>query len=259
MCRRAKEVFPELLNRLSRYEDAITRAEERVAKMEELVRIRDRRFHMALIGWACSVDVNRKHHSKIDYTWAKSCVATLKERYDIFMWVVAQPNVVWNQNLRFLVAKDRTWKALCQERKKAKWYINAYEDMYEELCEIFENNAHAPIEAVQPAAIDLNVPPPEDVVLEGSIENCTDNSSVNEIVSFPTARTLPLHYGVTSRICWGLAVMRTLFCPPGRSYLRIEEKHSDASFSSELSVYGGQQFLRFEPYTQEEWNLRPTR
>ncbi|KAK4415200.1 hypothetical protein Salat_2627200 [Sesamum alatum] len=143
-------------------------------------------------------DVNRKHNTKVVYTWAKSCVDTLQVCYDIFRWVVAHPAVVWNQNFRFLVAEDPIWKALCQpdnfcctqiysrsatllmqhisnmstscweyvymvcrviqERKKEKWYINAYEEMYEELCVIFGDNAVEPIEAVHPDAIDLNAP-----------------------------------------------------------------------------------------------------
>ncbi|KAK4441732.1 hypothetical protein Salat_0508100 [Sesamum alatum] len=99
-----------------------------------------------------------------------------------FLWVVARPDVVWNRNLRFLVAEDRIWKLMCQERKKAKWYINTYEDLYEELCMLFgDRDDKANNDAVtQP--IDLNVPQADVVVGDVSPPKNVDKASHNNVV-----------------------------------------------------------------------------
>ncbi|KAK4441730.1 hypothetical protein Salat_0507900 [Sesamum alatum] len=55
MCRRSKEVILGLLNRISDYESEVKRADERVAKMQEVVRHHQRRLRWALVGSALTV------------------------------------------------------------------------------------------------------------------------------------------------------------------------------------------------------------
>ncbi|KAK4412710.1 hypothetical protein Salat_2918200 [Sesamum alatum] len=94
-------------------------------------------------------DVNRKHSSKVVYSWAMSCEDTLQELHEVFRWVAAYPGIVWNKNLKFLVAEDRIWKALL---------------------------------LVSPAAIDLNAPPPEEAVGDGSPKNPKKKADMNDVV-----------------------------------------------------------------------------
>ncbi|KAK4430782.1 hypothetical protein Salat_0839900 [Sesamum alatum] len=110
--------------------------------------------------------------------------------------------------------------------------------MYEELCEIFGDNAYEPIEAVQPAAIDLNVLPPEEAVVEGSTENRTDNASVNEIVfisdSSDSSSSL---WGYIEELL-GSGSDADSVLPPGHSYLCIKEKNNDVGFSPSFQSAG---------------------
>ncbi|KAK4438812.1 hypothetical protein Salat_0215800 [Sesamum alatum] len=43
-----------------------------------------------------------------------------------------------NQNLGFVTAVDSVWREFCREKKLARCYVNAYEDLLEELCMLFE-------------------------------------------------------------------------------------------------------------------------
>ncbi|KAK4428757.1 hypothetical protein Salat_1175600 [Sesamum alatum] len=95
-------------------------------------------------------DVNKTHDTKVTYPLACSRVTKLHERLTVFMWVINRPNVVWNQNLRFVTAVDSVWREICREKKLARYYVNAYEDLLEELCMLFgvpvENEEAPPVE-----------------------------------------------------------------------------------------------------------------
>ncbi|KAK4413721.1 hypothetical protein Salat_2784900 [Sesamum alatum] len=63
-----------------------------------------------------------------------------------------RPDVVWNRNLHFLTAVDSVWREICREKKLARCYVNAYEDLLEELCMLFsvpvENEEAPPTEVL---------------------------------------------------------------------------------------------------------------
>ncbi|KAK4425442.1 hypothetical protein Salat_1738200 [Sesamum alatum] len=107
-------------------------------------------------------DVNKKHGSKVTFEWAQTRVARLRERYDIFRWVVNNEGVVFNQRLGFVAANDQVWKRICRENKRARCYINAYEDLWEELSRLFDPANYADNDVIDADRFDLNVPPPEE-------------------------------------------------------------------------------------------------
>ncbi|KAK4428640.1 hypothetical protein Salat_1163800 [Sesamum alatum] len=91
-------------------------------------------------------DVNKKHGSKVTFEWAQTRVARLRERYDIFRWVVNSEGVVFNQRLGFVAANDQVWKRICRE----------------ELSQLFDPANYADNDVIDADKFDLNVPPPEE-------------------------------------------------------------------------------------------------
>ncbi|KAK4438910.1 hypothetical protein Salat_0225600 [Sesamum alatum] len=82
-------------------------------------------------------EVNKKHDTKVVLPWALSRVQHLQERHKVFNWLVQRPDVICNCTLRFVTATDETWLEIARERKLAKCYVNAYEDLLEELNTLF--------------------------------------------------------------------------------------------------------------------------
>ncbi|KAK4413756.1 hypothetical protein Salat_2788400 [Sesamum alatum] len=72
------------------------------------------------------------------YEWAQTRVERLRERYHLFRWVVNTEGVIWNTRLGFVTAPDHVWQSLCRQNKRAKWYCNAYEDLWGQLCILFD-------------------------------------------------------------------------------------------------------------------------
>ncbi|KAK4434331.1 hypothetical protein Salat_0595900 [Sesamum alatum] len=64
-----------------------------------------------------------------------------------------------NKNLRFVIAENRIWKTTCKEKKMSKCHINAYDDMWEELCVVFSGGGEGANDGVNVAGIDLNALP----------------------------------------------------------------------------------------------------
>ncbi|KAK4431051.1 hypothetical protein Salat_0867100 [Sesamum alatum] len=116
-------------------------------------------------------DVNKKHDTKVCYDWVKDRVKSLRERYEVFSWVINHPGVVWNQRFRFVTAADDVWKAMRKEKKLSRCYINAYEDLWDELYFLFAPPPEDDPPAAAEQEIDLNVPKIEEepVVPEGTI------------------------------------------------------------------------------------------
>ncbi|KAL2230666.1 UNVERIFIED_CONTAM: hypothetical protein Sindi_1661000 [Sesamum indicum] len=81
--------------------------------------------------------VHKRHELKIDIRWGKYVVKFLRERHDVFGRLIARRDVVCNTMLRFVTAHDSTWKEFCKESRIGKCYVNAYEDMWDDLCMLF--------------------------------------------------------------------------------------------------------------------------
>ncbi|KAL0458408.1 UNVERIFIED_CONTAM: hypothetical protein Slati_0468000 [Sesamum latifolium] len=103
--------------------------------------------------------IRLQHHgSKVTAPWAFSTVKKLHERYEVFHWLINRHDVVWNRNLKF-------------EKKLARCYNNAYEDMFEDLCVLFgepvPNEQVLVVPAAEPAPAEAEqVVPQDDVVVE---------------------------------------------------------------------------------------------
>ncbi|KAK4427125.1 hypothetical protein Salat_1481400 [Sesamum alatum] len=82
-------------------------------------------------------DVNKAHDANVTYPWAVTRVQKLHQRLQCFLWVVNMADVVWNRNLRFVTAVDSVWREICRENKLTRCYVNAYEELLEELCMLF--------------------------------------------------------------------------------------------------------------------------
>ncbi|KAK4423249.1 hypothetical protein Salat_1907700 [Sesamum alatum] len=54
-------------------------------------------------------DVNKQHGTKVTFEWAQTRVARLRERYELFMWVVNTDSVIWNPQLGSVTAPDQVW------------------------------------------------------------------------------------------------------------------------------------------------------
>ncbi|KAK4428808.1 hypothetical protein Salat_1180700 [Sesamum alatum] len=169
MCCRSKEVIPRLLNRLNQYDAAIKRAKECLDNAQMRRRNCHRLLFLVVFCWACSLlalhaincalrNVNKTNDTKVTYPLACSRVTKLHERLTVFMWVINRPDVVWNRNLRFVTAVDSVWRKICRENKLARCYVNAYEDLLEELCMLFG----VPVENEEAPPVD---PPAEDAPL----------------------------------------------------------------------------------------------
>ncbi|KAK4438174.1 hypothetical protein Salat_0151600 [Sesamum alatum] len=101
-------------------------------------------------------EVNRVHGSRVAESWGEIRIVSLRDRYIVFTWLINLDKVICNRNLRYVIAPDHVWK---REKKLAKCYINAFEDLYNELCMLF-----GPENALEnEGPIDLNAPPPEPV------------------------------------------------------------------------------------------------
>ncbi|KAK4426860.1 hypothetical protein Salat_1454800 [Sesamum alatum] len=101
----------------------------------------------------CSLyDVNKRNGTKITYEWAQSRVQRLQERYHLFRWVVNTEGVIWNQRLGFVTEPDQVWRSLC------RCYYNAYEDLWEELCILFDRPNNRGDEDPDGLRVDLNLP-----------------------------------------------------------------------------------------------------
>ncbi|KAK4435763.1 hypothetical protein Salat_0739800 [Sesamum alatum] len=103
-------------------------------------------------------DVNKKYKTKITYEWAQTRVASLRERYQLFRWVVNSEGVTWNNRLGFVTAPDHVWRRLRRQNRKARCYVNAYEDLWPQLCVLFERPNNPADDVIQADHFDLNVP-----------------------------------------------------------------------------------------------------
>ncbi|KAL2232402.1 UNVERIFIED_CONTAM: hypothetical protein Sindi_1420200, partial [Sesamum indicum] len=82
-------------------------------------------------------EVQKYHGGKIDFGWEKYVLNSLRERHEVFGKLIARRDVVHNSRLRFVTAVDSTWKEFCKESRIGKCHVNAYEDMWAELCKLF--------------------------------------------------------------------------------------------------------------------------
>ncbi|KAK4415945.1 hypothetical protein Salat_2701900 [Sesamum alatum] len=104
-------------------------------------------------------EVNRVHGSRVAESWGEIRIVSLRDRYIVSTWLINLDEVICNRNLRYVIAPDHVWKRVCKEKKLAKCYINAFEDLYNALCVLF-----GPENALEnEGPIDLNAPPPEPV------------------------------------------------------------------------------------------------
>ncbi|KAK4419514.1 hypothetical protein Salat_2364300 [Sesamum alatum] len=104
-------------------------------------------------------EVNHVHGSRVAESWGEIRIVSLRDRYIVFTWLINLDEVICNRNLRYVIAPDHVWKRVCKEKKLAKCYINAFEDLYNELCLVFgPENAMG-----NEGPIDLNAPPHEPV------------------------------------------------------------------------------------------------
>ncbi|KAK4421681.1 hypothetical protein Salat_2118700 [Sesamum alatum] len=111
-------------------------------------------------------EVNMKHDTKIVLPWAMATVQQLQQRHEVFNWLVA-----YLMSYATALCALSLLRTQFGERKLAKCYVNAYEDLLEELNELFALPAqddHAPENAVAvdegdqvvpevPAAVDGDV------------------------------------------------------------------------------------------------------
>ncbi|KAK4434857.1 hypothetical protein Salat_0648600 [Sesamum alatum] len=95
-------------------------------------------------------DLSKEHGMKVAYEWAQTRVAHLRERYELFKWVVYTDGVIWNPRLGFLTAPD-------QGNKRVKCYVNAYEDLWEALCIFFDHDNQERNYVIDVDCFDLNV------------------------------------------------------------------------------------------------------
>ncbi|KAK4412865.1 hypothetical protein Salat_2933700 [Sesamum alatum] len=107
-------------------------------------------------------DVNKHYETKVTYEWAQTRVARLRERYDIFRWVINTEGVIWNHRLGFVTATDEIWRCLCWENKRAKCYINAYDELWDELSRLFDRANYGENDVIDADIFDLNLPPREE-------------------------------------------------------------------------------------------------
>ncbi|KAK4438915.1 hypothetical protein Salat_0226100 [Sesamum alatum] len=111
----------------------------------------------------CSLyDVNKKYGTKVVYEWAQTRVERLRERYHLFRWVVNMEGVIWNARLGFVTAPDHVWQSLCRQNKRAKCYYNAYEDLWEQLCIIFDPRPNNQNDVIDVDRFDLHVVAPQE-------------------------------------------------------------------------------------------------
>ncbi|KAK4434947.1 hypothetical protein Salat_0657700 [Sesamum alatum] len=128
-------------------------------------------------------DVNKEHGTKATYEWAHTRVARLWERYELFKWVVNTDGVIWNPRPGFVTASDQVWRTLCRENKPVKCYINAYENLWEALCILFDRDNQERNDVIDAERFDLNVP----VQLDAYYSTDSDADSVLPIPGVPRA------------------------------------------------------------------------
>ncbi|KAL2246107.1 UNVERIFIED_CONTAM: hypothetical protein Sindi_2878900 [Sesamum indicum] len=81
--------------------------------------------------------VHKCHGIKIDLGWGKYVIKFLCKRHNVFGKLIARQDVICNTRLLFVTALDSTWKEFCKESYIDKCYVNAYEDMWDDLCNMF--------------------------------------------------------------------------------------------------------------------------
>ncbi|KAL2235352.1 UNVERIFIED_CONTAM: hypothetical protein Sindi_1267400 [Sesamum indicum] len=89
--------------------------------------------------------VNKAFTPRITYSWGYSRFDKLRERFYTFQWVENHPGVVWNHDERKLTIEDGMWDQICKEKKLARCNINAYEPLWDELCELFDDDENKTI------------------------------------------------------------------------------------------------------------------
>ncbi|KAK4427157.1 hypothetical protein Salat_1484600 [Sesamum alatum] len=105
-------------------------------------------------------DLNKKYGTKVTYEWAQTRVARLRERYELFSWVISREGVIWNPRLGFVTAPNQLWRTLVRQNKHARCYVNAAEELWEELCILIDRDNDERNDVIDADHFDLNVPAP---------------------------------------------------------------------------------------------------
>ncbi|KAK4414672.1 hypothetical protein Salat_2880200 [Sesamum alatum] len=127
-------------------------------------------------------DVNKKYGTRVTYEWAQTRVARLRERYELFSWVITREGVIWNPRLGFVTAPDQLWRTLVRQNKRARCYVNAAEELWEELCILFDRDNEERNDVIDADRFDLNVPAPA----EGWVDPPPPRANENAPVAAPT-------------------------------------------------------------------------
>ncbi|KAK4426460.1 hypothetical protein Salat_1414600 [Sesamum alatum] len=147
------------------------------------------------------------------YIWAKSCVDTLQEHFEVFRWVVARSGIVWNKNLRADEANN----------------------------------------VVDPVGIALNAPPPKEAVGDGSPKNMNEKPDHNNVVFiFDSSESLSSLWGYIEELLGSGNDADFSLASIGCSCFCFKEKDSDVGVSTELSFSWRKPFLDFQSNTQKE-------
>ncbi|KAL2231135.1 UNVERIFIED_CONTAM: hypothetical protein Sindi_1707900 [Sesamum indicum] len=82
-------------------------------------------------------DVNKSYTSRITYSWGYNCLDKLRERHYMFQW--KSPRCFLESRRAQINSRRR------REMKLARCYINAYEPLWDELCELFDDDENKTI------------------------------------------------------------------------------------------------------------------
>ncbi|KAL2230843.1 UNVERIFIED_CONTAM: hypothetical protein Sindi_1678700 [Sesamum indicum] len=97
------------------------------------------------VVYSAIYDLNKAFASRITYNWGYSRLDKLRECFYTFQWVENHPGVIWNHDERKLTVEDGVWDQISKEKKLARCYINAHEPLWDELCELFDNDENETI------------------------------------------------------------------------------------------------------------------
>ncbi|KAK4433246.1 hypothetical protein Salat_1086900 [Sesamum alatum] len=122
--------------------DVEKRSSTRWSHMHKWVFFRPERPNIHAVMCAL-YDINKKYKTKITYEWVQTRVVSLRERYQLFRWVV---NLEGNFSYLTIL-----------QNRKARCYVNAYEDLWPQLCVLFERPNNPQDDVIQADRFDLNV------------------------------------------------------------------------------------------------------